>query len=95
MIETENQSDSRVSRLDQQNEDLLVAGGANEINGGDQAAAAITATVEDAGESKSMSEKEKKKYRLLSSLSSITCVIENRLYYINKCYAEKNGLIMV
>jgi len=80
MIETENQLDSCVSRLDQQNEDLLVAGGANEVNGGDQVAAAITATtVEDAGESESVSKRKKKKSRLLSSLSSIqTCVIENR-----------------
>ena len=60
MIETENQSDSRVSRLGQQNEDLLVAGNGNKVdgNGGDhreasdQAAAAATTatTVEDAGE---------------------------------------------
>ncbi|XP_018376328.1 PREDICTED: echinoderm microtubule-associated protein-like CG42247 isoform X2 [Trachymyrmex cornetzi] len=58
MIETENQSDSRVSRLGQQNEDLPVAGNDNKVdgNGGDhreasdQAAAATTATtVEDIG----------------------------------------------
>ncbi|XP_011702935.1 PREDICTED: echinoderm microtubule-associated protein-like CG42247 [Wasmannia auropunctata] len=54
MIETENQSDSRVSRLGQ-NEDLLVAGGEVDGNGsehevGDQATAATTATtVENAG----------------------------------------------
>lgn len=55
MIETENQSDSRVSRLGQRNEDLLVAGGEVDGNGsehevGDQATAATTATtVENAG----------------------------------------------
>ncbi|XP_012522532.1 echinoderm microtubule-associated protein-like CG42247 isoform X1 [Monomorium pharaonis] len=54
MIETGNQSDLHVNRLDQQNEDLLVAGNGNEIDGnsrnqvGEQAAVATT-QVEDAG----------------------------------------------